>query len=120
MGTDPLGQTIPADFAIPSDAYVTDHDNPSDQVLWVLHASADVPGVNYTDDFEVPVFRTGSSTEQTFTSSPSSAASGFADRLGRAAASVGWEARDELRQWNRLESRYHRLRLGSERRWWSF
>lgn len=79
MGMDPLGQTIPVDFAIPSDAYVTDHDNPSDQVLWFLHASADVPGVNYTDDFEVPVFRTGSSTEQAFTSSSSSAASGFAD-----------------------------------------
>ncbi len=30
---------------------------PNDQVLWLLHAQADVPGVNYSDDFEVPVFR---------------------------------------------------------------
>jgi len=26
-------------------------------VLWLLHAQADVPGVNFSDDFEVPVFR---------------------------------------------------------------
>ncbi|HTQ61864.1 MAG TPA: HEAT repeat domain-containing protein [Candidatus Solibacter sp.] len=60
MGTDPLGRTIPVDFAIPSDAYLTDHDNSSDQVLWLLHAQADVPGINYKDEFEVPVFKTSS------------------------------------------------------------
>jgi HEAT repeats len=48
---------IPVDFGIPSDAFETNHDHPNDQVLWLLHAEADVPGVNYTDDFEVPVFR---------------------------------------------------------------
>ncbi len=58
IGSDPLGRTIPVDFAIPSDAYVTDHDIPSDQVLWLLHAQADVPGIDYKDDFEVPVFKT--------------------------------------------------------------
>lgn len=58
---DALARAIPVEFAIPADAYVTDRDNSSDQVLWVLHAQADVPGVNYSDDFEVPVFRTSSS-----------------------------------------------------------
>jgi hypothetical protein len=64
LGMDSFGRTIPVEFAIPSDAYVTDHDNPSDQVLWVLHANADVPGINFTDDFEVPVFRTAASAAQ--------------------------------------------------------
>jgi HEAT repeats len=63
IGSDPLGRTIPVDFAIPSDAYVTDHDIPSDQVLWLLHAKADVPGIDYSDDFEVPVFKTSSATD---------------------------------------------------------
>jgi len=34
---------IPVDFALPAESYVTDHDNPNDQVLWLLHAQADVP-----------------------------------------------------------------------------
>jgi hypothetical protein len=48
---------IPVEFMIPSDAYESNHDDPNDQMLWLLHAQADVPGVNYSDDFEVPVFR---------------------------------------------------------------
>lgn len=57
----PLGRMIPVDFALPSESLVTDHDNPRDQVLWLLHAQADVPGVDYSDDFELPVFRTADS-----------------------------------------------------------
>ncbi len=54
----PLGDAvIPVDFSIPSDAYESNHDQPNDQVLWLLHAQADVPGVDFSDDFEVPVFR---------------------------------------------------------------
>jgi hypothetical protein len=54
----PMGDAaIPVNFVVPSDAYETNHDQPNDQVLWLLHAQADVPGVNYSDDFEVPVFR---------------------------------------------------------------
>ena len=64
LGMDPLGRTIPVDFAIPSDAYVTDHDTASDQVLWLLHAQADLPGIDYSDDFELPVFKTTFSAEQ--------------------------------------------------------
>ena len=61
---DSVGRMIPVDFAIPPDAYVTDHDDPSDQVLWLLHAKADIPGIDYTDDFELPVFKTSSAAEQ--------------------------------------------------------
>ena len=54
----PMGDAaIPVEFSIPSDAYESNHDDPNDQVLWLLHAQADVPGVSYSDDFEVPVFR---------------------------------------------------------------
>ena len=58
LGMDPFSRTIPVGFAIPSDAYVTDHGNPFDQVLWLLHAQADIPGIDYSDDFELPVFKT--------------------------------------------------------------
>jgi len=58
----PMGDaTIPVDFTIPSDAYESYHEQLDDKVLWLLHAQADVPGVNYSDDFEVPVFRLTSS-----------------------------------------------------------
>jgi hypothetical protein len=63
VGPGPLGRMIPVDFEIPPESLVTYHDNPSDQVLWLLHAQADVPGVDYKDDFELPVFRTASSAE---------------------------------------------------------
>ncbi len=58
---DPLGTVIPVEFGLPGDAFQTDHDNPSDQVIWLLKAKADLPGVDYSDEFELPVFRTSSS-----------------------------------------------------------
>jgi len=57
----PLGRAIPVDFELPAEGLATDHNNSSDQVLWLLHAQADVPGVDYSDDFELPVFRTADS-----------------------------------------------------------
>ncbi len=81
IGMEPLGRTIPVDFAIPPDAYVTDRDHPSDQVLWLLHAQADIPGINYADDFELPVFKTSSAAEQTCAYSSSEA-------FGSAAGSI--------------------------------
>ena len=73
MGMDPFSRTIPVDFAIPSNAYVTDHDNSSDQVLWLLHAQANIPGIDYSDDFELPVFKSSFSAEQVPANSPSEA-----------------------------------------------
>ena len=55
--TSSLGTSIPVEFDIPENVYGTNHEVQRDQVLWVLHAQADVPGVDYSDAFEVPVFR---------------------------------------------------------------
>src|SRR5207248_478140 len=68
----PLGRTIPVEFSVPADSLVTNLDNPNDQVLWILHAQADVPGVDYSDDFEIPVFR-GTASGETSRDSDSSA-----------------------------------------------
>jgi hypothetical protein len=57
----PIGCVILVDFPIPADSLATDHDNLNDQILWLLHAQADVPGVDYSDDFELPIFRTAES-----------------------------------------------------------
>jgi hypothetical protein len=54
----PLDSVIPVDFLIPPDAFQTDTDNLRDQVYWVLNVKADVPGVDYSDQFELPVYRT--------------------------------------------------------------
>ena len=66
----PLDTIIPVDFAIPADAFQTDHDNPSDQVQWMLKAKADLPGVDYSDEFELPVFRNPHSAAAPASSTP--------------------------------------------------
>jgi HEAT repeats len=83
LSAGPLGSAIPVDFGIPQDAYETDHDEARDQLLWVLTAKADVSGVDYSDKFEVPVFRTGGSAAP---SAPDPFASGLASTFGSAAA----------------------------------
>jgi hypothetical protein len=75
VGADPFSRTIPVSFLIPPEAYVTDHDNSSDQVLWLLHAEADIPGIDYSDDFELPVFKTSFSAEQAPSDSPAETSS---------------------------------------------
>ena len=57
----PRDTSVPVEFVLPPNAFQTDHDNLNDQVVWMLKARADVPGVDYSDEFEVPVFRTASS-----------------------------------------------------------
>src|SRR5215472_10227253 len=52
------GATIPVSFQVPLDARPTDATSPGDTILWKLEADADVPGVDYKDVFELPVFRT--------------------------------------------------------------
>jgi hypothetical protein len=76
----PLGRAIPVEFDLPTESLVTDHDNPDDQILWLLHAKADVPGVNYSDDFELPVFRTADSPQpasDSFSQANSTSSSSF-------------------------------------------
>jgi hypothetical protein len=79
VGPGPLGRAIPVDFALPAESLLTDHDNPRDQVLWLLHAQADVPGVDYSDDFELPVFRSAAAagTARVSQTQPSSGAAAF-------------------------------------------
>jgi hypothetical protein len=55
------GLRVPFDFDIPPDARSTDVRNASDQVVWRLAASADLPGVDYAASFELPVFATEAS-----------------------------------------------------------
>jgi len=52
----PEGVTIPISFRIPPDQQETYAEDPSNQILWIVQATADVPGVDYDDSFEVPVF----------------------------------------------------------------
>ena len=54
----PIGTTIPVAFRIPLDVRATEKIDSRDEYVWLLEALADVPGVNYHDIFEVPVFRT--------------------------------------------------------------
>jgi hypothetical protein len=67
---------LPVEFALPVDAYETDGNNPDDRVYWQLHARADVPGVDFIDNYELPVFRTQAlaKTAATFEESPARSA----------------------------------------------
>ncbi len=60
----PTGTTIPVAFRIPLDAQPTEKRSARDEFVWVLEALADVPGVDYHDIFEVPVFRTSQTPAQ--------------------------------------------------------
>jgi hypothetical protein len=55
------GTLVPAAFRIPADAEPCQSENPDNQVLWRLGATASVAGVDYGSVFEVPVFRTEAS-----------------------------------------------------------
>lgn len=47
---------IPVDFAIPDNLPPSDPGLSSNRILWRLEASAETPGVDYYDQFEIPVF----------------------------------------------------------------
>jgi len=71
----PADAQVPVEFVLPADAYETDGHNPSDSVYWELHARADVPGVDFSDNYELPVFRTQASAAVASASAESFAAS---------------------------------------------
>ena len=52
------GTVVPVGFAIPADAQPTDGADLANAILWRLVLSAQVPGVDYVAQFEVPVFHT--------------------------------------------------------------
>lgn len=61
VGLGGLGAAIPVRFAIPADARETTAVGQSDGIVWVLAAEASLSGVDYKEDFDVPV-RRGEST----------------------------------------------------------
>ena len=54
----PNGLRLPFRFDIPWDCEPASVANPEDQVVWRLHVTAEVPGIDYQAAFELPVFRT--------------------------------------------------------------
>jgi len=57
VGLGGLGASIPVRFAIPADARETTAVGRSDGIVWVLGAEANLPGVDFKEDFDVPVRR---------------------------------------------------------------
>lgn len=55
----PTGSAVPVSFALPPDGDETQRINREDRVVWMLRASANVPGIDYSARFEVPVFSRG-------------------------------------------------------------
>ena len=60
----PNGLRVPFRFDVPFDCEPCDFSDPSDTVLWRLHVSAEVPGIDYQAAFELPVFRTEDSRDE--------------------------------------------------------
>jgi hypothetical protein len=54
----PSGCRIPVLFQIPFDALETNINNMNDAIQWRLSVTAEVPGIDYAAQFDVPVFRT--------------------------------------------------------------
>jgi hypothetical protein len=57
VGLGGLGASIPVRFAIPPDARETTAVGQSNGIVWVLSAEASLPGVDFKEDFDVPVRR---------------------------------------------------------------
>ena len=54
----PHGASVPVWFAIPYDAGPATDTEDDDPVIWRLEVAAELPGVDYSTHFDVPVFRT--------------------------------------------------------------
>ena len=57
----PTGCIIPVVFRIPTDVPETDIRNMDNAIQWKLSVRADLPGLDYNAQFDVPVFRTSDS-----------------------------------------------------------
>jgi len=68
---DPTRSSIPVDFTIPFEAEPTEERSGDDETLWRLEATAETAGIDYSAQFDVPVFRTADSrTEAAVEESP--------------------------------------------------
>ena len=59
----PDGALVPILIRIPPDAKQTDFSNPNNSILWRLDAQASVPGIDFTANYEVPVFKTAAASQ---------------------------------------------------------
>ncbi len=57
-------QRLSVRFRTPFDAHPTDESDANSKFVWKLTAEADVPGVDFSAEFEIPVFKTGNSSPQ--------------------------------------------------------
>lgn len=55
----PDGLRIPFSFHLPADGEPADDRDPNNRVIWRLEVEAEVPGIDYKAQFELPVFSTG-------------------------------------------------------------
>ena len=55
----PMGTRVPFQFATPPDAHPSDDRDDYDRYPWRLAATAELPGVDYSAQFELPVFLSG-------------------------------------------------------------
>jgi hypothetical protein len=58
---DPTRSSIPVDFTIPYEAEPTEERTDDDETLWRLEVTAETAGIDFSAQFEVPVFRTAES-----------------------------------------------------------
>jgi len=57
-------QHAPVRISVPFDARPTERINENNSILWRLEASAEVPGVDFSTTFEIPVFKTQASSPE--------------------------------------------------------
>jgi hypothetical protein len=65
---------------IPPDAHATEEISPAEEYAWLLEATADMPGINYREIFEIPVFRTADSPAPAETPAARTATTGWTVR----------------------------------------
>jgi hypothetical protein len=58
---DPTRSSIPVSFTIPFEAEPTEERSADDETLWRLEVAAETAGIDFSAQFEVPVFRTADS-----------------------------------------------------------
>jgi hypothetical protein len=61
---DAPGCSVPVRFRVPFECKATDATDPDDQIVWQLEARASVPGVDFHEVFDVPVFTTEQSSPE--------------------------------------------------------
>ncbi len=64
LGLGVAGLSVPVGFTVPYECEPTSEENRDDRIVWRLTASAEVPGVDYTESFEVPLFETEASSPE--------------------------------------------------------